>query len=519
MAELKLKGPVGFTGRTDGDKVKNNPADVDLVRNMLIANGIKVAPGTKCDAGLIKAITTYQKKIGFKTPDQVIDPGGKTIKKLAPKYVAQQKKVDALKTVTVKYKGKDHHLSEEQYNKARTNIFKRTERYVKTLVSQHKFNLSVVKEYEESAKFSNDFMMAAAQFVIMKVGRVKYPNAGLVSKSVAAVAALEKAHKAKDLKAFDAAFPAAQNAVAAFDRDIQRFLNELIGKADTVIFVAKVTKAVAFGVVAAMAVPVAVGAVGPGVAAAVLAGVGASVIESAATELGKHLAGQKVTVMQSVGNVLIDGTVGGVTAGVGSKLKVASSFTDDIALKVAPKMASKIPGVTAKQLQPVISRYLKGTGQSLVNSSASEATKMIGEMAKSGKSPSSKDFENAAQSIVVSTIIGGPMQNISSFQKKVAYHNEITVKNKVIPTLTKRIISKRKTGHVLNVQQTDRIFKAIQKPLMKDTLERTLFHSDGTQSPEQLLKIAEQQVMRDKALQSQLEKMIDAELSAMEKAK
>ena len=30
MAELKLKGPVGFTGRTDGDKVKNNPADVDL---------------------------------------------------------------------------------------------------------------------------------------------------------------------------------------------------------------------------------------------------------------------------------------------------------------------------------------------------------------------------------------------------------------------------------------------------------------------------------------------------------
>ena len=519
MAEIKLKGPVGFTGRKSGDKVKNNPADVDLIRNMLIANGVKVAPGNKCDAGLIKAITTYQKKIGFKTPDQVIDPGGKTIKKLAPKYAAQQKKVEALKAVTIKYKGKEHHLSEAQYLAARNSIFKRTERYVKTLVSQHKFNLSVVKEYEESAKFSNDFMMAAAQFVIMKVGRVKYPNAALVSKSISAVAALEKAHKSKDLKAFDTTFPAAQEAVAAFDRDIQRFLNELIGKADTVIFVAKVTKAVAFGVVAAMAVPVAVGAVGPGVAAAVLAGVGAAVVESAATELGKHLAGQKVTVMQSAKAVIVDGTVGGVTAGVGSKFKIASSFTDDIAVKLAPKMASKIPGVTAKQLQPVIGRYLKGSGQALINSSASEATKVIGEMAKSGKSPTNKDFEKAAQSIIASTLIGGPMENISGFQKKVIYHNEITVKNKIIPTLTKRVISKRKSGHVLSVQQTERIFKAVEKPILKNTVERALFHTDGTQSPEQLLKSAEAQLNRDKALHKHIEKLIEAELNAMEKAK
>src|SRR6056297_1369488 len=129
----RLKAPVGVFGprETEGDPVRNAPADVELVRRMLKANGFNVPQGSKVDAGLIKAIHHMQKKAGIRNPDGVVDPGKRTFKAMLPKYEAALKAGEVGETVAkpvpmkkIVWKGKELLLTEKDYEKAKADIFK-----------------------------------------------------------------------------------------------------------------------------------------------------------------------------------------------------------------------------------------------------------------------------------------------------------------------------------------------------------------------------------------------------------
>ena len=63
----------------------NHKSDVQLVQEALNKHGFKTSVDGSCGAQTIKAITEFQRMLGFRKPDARVDPGGKTWQKLQAK--------------------------------------------------------------------------------------------------------------------------------------------------------------------------------------------------------------------------------------------------------------------------------------------------------------------------------------------------------------------------------------------------------------------------------------------------
>ena len=87
MANVKipnLSGAVGQNPRPKkGKPVKNAPADVKLIQDLLNGSGIKSPATGKMDKKTVEAIKKFQtNKLKFKYPDGVVDVGQKSYKAL-----------------------------------------------------------------------------------------------------------------------------------------------------------------------------------------------------------------------------------------------------------------------------------------------------------------------------------------------------------------------------------------------------------------------------------------------------
>ena len=373
MSDVKISAPVGLSPRkSQGDPVKNKAKDVVLVRKMLSANGIGPLGDSKSmDSGLLKAIKVFQKKIGFKYPDMVVDPGGKTAKALKPKYEKQKREEAKIVMYEVKFRGKKLLVTAKDYDKLVKDVFKRLDGYTKSLIGMHKNAIETHQDYLDTAMLKDGVLNAFTQVLIIKVGSVKWPDMKIVIRSIKASGALERAIASKDLTMLEKALPEAENAINAFNAEILRFLKDFTGSAQTTATVLAVTSATCFAVVGALAAPALVTGAGMSAGtAAVTSGASVSILQSASQELGKHASGQKVTAWGSVKAIVIDGTIGGLTAGIGNKIPLG--FTDKMGKALAPKLASKVPFMTGKQLEKFIANYLAGAGQETIKSAIGE---------------------------------------------------------------------------------------------------------------------------------------------------
>ncbi|MGC1502649.1 MAG: hypothetical protein WA782_00750, partial [Sulfitobacter sp.] len=258
MSDVKLTAPVGLSPReSDGKPVKNKPADVLLVRQMLEANKIgPLGDSKKVDAGLLKAIEKYQKKIGMKKPDQVIDPGGRTILALKPKYVKAVKDAAKEPRVQVKFRGKVIECTQKEFAAVKKDVIANLTPYMKSLISNHKNAMSTYEDYLDTAMMKDGLLNAVAQVIIIETGGVSMPKNKLALKSISAAGKLERAISSKDLALIETALPEAEKAINAFQADLLRFLREFTGSAQTTVVVLGVTSAVCFAVVGALAAPV-----------------------------------------------------------------------------------------------------------------------------------------------------------------------------------------------------------------------------------------------------------------------
>ena len=509
MPAAKLSAPVGLSPRTSkGAPVKNKPVDVALVREMLNANGIgPVGDKPSMDKGLLKAIAAFQKKIGFKNPDQVIDPGGKTVKALVGKYNALKREEAKIVMVQVKYRGKTLDLTPDDHEKMVNEVFGKLKNYMNSLIRNHKFCMKTYESYLDTAQLKDGLLNAVANAIIMKAGGVKYPKQAIVFRSMKATSNLQVAISSKDLTMLDKALPEAEVAINAYNAEIQRFLADFTGSAQTTATVLTVTSGVCFAVVGALAAPVLVTGAGmSATTAAVTSGASVSVLQSATQELGKHASGQKLTVWDSVQAVAIDGTIGALTAGIGNKIPLG--FCDKMGKALAPKIAARVPFMATKQLEKFISNYLAGSGQEAIKGAINEAVKLVGSMAKSGKVPTEKEFDAAVESVLYSLLLGGMVKNLGSFQKKFAYKHKDALKGQIFDSRLAKLAKGNEIPNTLKAKMWADVYNKISDGAMKAGYHEVYSRATGGESEKQLTDMAINAMLKDKGLQ----KIIDREI-------
>jgi len=520
MAE-KLKAPVGLSPRSSqGDTVRNNPDDVTLLRLMLRANGYNVPEGSMMDAGLLKAIAAVQKKAGFKTPDQVVDPGGKTFAALSSKFEAAKKALEAeeakIVMVKVRYQGKDLLLTPEDFEAMKAQVFKKLENYIKSIIRSHKNNLDTFEHYLDIAQIKQGYMQAITHALIMSVGRVKYPASSISGASIKAVGALERAVSSRDLVLLDKALPEAEHAVNAFTNEVQRFLSDFAGSAYATGTVLKVTSAVCFTVVAALGGGILVKGGMTVAKAAASTGAAVGVLNSATSELGKVASGQDVSLFDSIWKVTVSGVIGALTGGVGSKIPLG--FVEKMAGRVAPMLASKIPGLTAKQMTPVITNFLTSSGQETIKTAVGEGIGLIGKIATTGKAPTEKDFDDAVQKVLLSLLTAGLVRNLATFQKKWAYDSRATLEGKIFPdVLSKLMKGKGNTlPPVIRAKLWADVWNKVSDQVIQGGLEAALNSNSGDYDAAKLTNEATKAIEKD----AKIRKLIEVEMEkAMKKHK
>lgn len=515
MGTVTLSAPVGLNPRqSQGKAVKNKAADVALVRKMLEANGIgRLGEAGTMDKGLLKAIAAYQKKVGFKTPDQVVDPGGRTFKALSPKYAKLLKAQEKQVMVEVKYRGKVLQLTPQDHEKMVGEVFKKLDGYMKSLIRNHKGCLETYEHYLDVAQMKDGVLNAVAQAIIITAGSVKMPSSKIVGNSIRATGALERAIISRNLTMLDTALPEAEKAINAFNAEIRRFLKDFTGSAQTTATVLSVTSATCFAVVGALAAPVLVTGAGMSAsAAAVTSGASVGILKSGAEELGKHASGQKLTVWDSIWAVAVDGTIGGLTAGIGSKIPLG--FCDKMAKAVAPRLASKVPFLAGKQLETFISNYLAGSGQETIKAAIGEGVKLVGIMMKSGKVPKEKDFDAAVEAVIYAALLGGLVKNLGSFQKKFAYKHKDVLQGQILPERFAKLAKNNTIPKTLQVKLWADVMNKVSDEALKAGHHEVYSRATGKESEKQLTDMATRAMLKDKGLQ----RLIDAELKkAMKK--
>lgn len=516
MSSAKLTAPVGQSPRpSQGDDVKNKPEDVLLVRKMLEANKIgPLGTSNKMDAGLLKAIGAFQKKSGFKNPDKVIDPGGRTFTALLPAYkkqLAEEEKAAKEPMVEVKYRGKTIYCTPKEYEAVKADVIKRLTPYMTSLLKNHDNALDTYTHYLDVAQMKDGVLNAVAQVIIIKAGSVKMPNNKLCLASIKASGKLQRAMMSKDLKLIDEALPQAEIAIGAFSNDLLRFLKEFTGSAETTATVLMISSAACFAVVGALAAPVLVTAGGMSAGgAAVASGAGVGVLQSASQELGKHASGQKVTAWQSIQSIVIDGTVGGLTGGIGSKIPLG--FCDDAAKWVAPKLASKVAFLSGPQLQKFLTNYLAGSGQEVIKTVLGEAVKEVGRIMKTGKAPTEKEFEAIVTSILYSALLGGVIKNLGGFQKKWAYKNREILQGQIFPDRLAKLAKGNDIPNVLKAKLWAEVANKVSDEALKIGYGAIVSSATGKESEAQMVDLAAKAAQKDKALISLIDKELEKAL-------
>jgi len=498
MAVVKLSAPVGLATRTDdGPAVRNKSADVIVLRKMLSANGGgELGETGSVDAGLLKALEKYQRKIGMKKPDQIVDPGGKTEKALFPKYSKAVKEAEKVIMVKVRWKGQDLMMTEKDHARMQQEIFKNLDGYIKSLVKGHKLNLKTFQDYLDTAQLKDGIMNAVAQAIIMTAGSVKYPDSKVVGKSISAMGALERAVMSKDLKALNTALPEAERALRAFDAEVLRFLNDFIGSAKTTGTVCNVTSGVAFGIVGVLATPVLVTAAGMSAATATVVSAGSvAVVQSSAQELGKHASGKKLTAWDSVKSVAFG--------------KQAASY-------FSGKLAANVTMLSSKKAEELLVKYFLGAGQETLKSAISEGAKMMGNMAKTGKVPTEKDFNAAVMGIVAGGAFGGMVSSLSKFNKSWTYKNKALLTDKMLPERFAKLAKSNDIPATIRAKIWADVLGKVEGEAGKAGFNAVVGSMKGDEKSTALEKQAEKALLKDRQIQT----LVDKEMKkAMKKYK
>lgn len=443
MNAIKLSAPVGKSPRKgEGKPVKNNASDVELVRKMLNANGYpKLNINTKADGALFRLIGAFQKSIGIKEPDEIIDPGGRTFNALLPKYKVVLDKPpaeppkDLPKLYEFSYLGRKYLITERDLKSARAAAIKALEPLVMGRVRMGVTYFQMYTKILERANIRNDFLDALVHSYIVPKGKI--PKSKTATKAGNANNGLLVAYRSGDTANLSKALIEWEDAVPAFEAEIIEYHKELQAGALTAMKVIKVSRMVSFTILAAVAAPhLAAGSFLSTNSAIAVSAVTAKVIQSAAEELEKKAGGEKVTWSSGVMNVSLDGIIGTLTQGLLSKID--GSLITRMANRLAPEMARRLHGISEAQLNPFLREYLKGSGKEILKSGSEQVLNIMGDMAKTGRAPTAKMVEDGFKDTLYSALTSGLLKNLVDFEASWDGESQSVLTKTIMPDVMKK---------------------------------------------------------------------------------
>ncbi len=520
MAIKTLKAAVGIPSKAgNGRLVKNSASDVIILRRMLVANGYGVPEDGKFDAKLGAVIKQAQKKSGVPT-DGVVVPGDKTSKALVTKYMVAEKAAANVKMLTFKVGGKTYEVLEKDYKKTVDKIFKTLETPTRRLIGQVDMTMERYKFYLDVAQNKEGIAMALTQASIMFIGRVDFPSDRKMIKALDARNALERSLRSKDLKAYCAAMRTAETDINAFVYDFRAYVQKMESRGSDIQGVVGVVKTSSFMAVEILAVPVVMTYTRlPPDKAYLASKTAVAGIESMAEDLGKHIAGQKVSVSGSLGRASYAMAKELVLGWCGGKLKFEGKLLTRMMSVIGPAVGKALPFLPKDVAARFVSRYIQGFSEATMKGILDGVVKAVEIWIKKGRTPSKAEIEKLFDDLVQQAVLGGLTKNLGKFNTKWATDHQNILRHKMVPMAFKKIDNKNLITDPQRQLLIKKIMSKLQGKALNAGYDKVFEGATGQESGNALVSMAEDALRNDRKIAAEIDAMITAELKALAKAR
>ncbi|SEJ64035.1 Putative peptidoglycan binding domain-containing protein [Cribrihabitans marinus] len=533
---LKLSAPVGDKNRiTKPDPrkpnqkfkpVQNKPADVELVRLMLKANGYTVEVNGKCDAALIKMIRDFQrKKLGFKKPDGIVDPGMQTWSAGLTRLSAMVSADAKVEVYEVQENGKTKYVSKSEYEAGVKALKREILSKAKMMMSEAESWEDFCNEVERTRQAQDGLMNALVEFAVSTVNdKTDPPWSAILDAS--SQASLLKSYTDRSAPDWKKVYAQDQKATKAYNKGVKAFKGFIKARIDTagsMIGKLEVVRDTSFAVVEAYMTArlVATKGMSPAKAHGVAAA-STEALKSGAGQFGEYLAGNNVTLDGAAKKVFIDSFIAGLAGAAGGKLtdKLAAGLADDLLKAAMPKLSKQISKKAAKAF---FEKFLKSkAGQAMVTEALKEVIGLAKPMIEKGRPPNSKEIKSAVAKVMTAGIVShAAFKSLESFSTNCASGLSKYLKDSLVPGVMKGTVKSDLTSKYgadlaekFITMHGAEIYGDIAGQLAGKSVGKyadgVVNGADGTQSAAALQKLANEQMRKDLELRKKIHKMIMA---------
>ncbi|WIY23383.1 peptidoglycan-binding protein [Parasedimentitalea psychrophila] len=533
---LKLSAAVGDKKRitkpdpkTDKGKfanVKNLPADVELVRLMLRANGYTIEVHAKCDAGLIAMIRDFQKKkLGFKKPDGIVDPGGRTWGAGLAKLAAQVSADAKIEVYQVTEGGKTKFVSKAEYEAGEKALKHEMLSKANMMYNQAEAWTEFCTDVEQTRQSSDGFMMALAEFTVSMVNDKTDPpwNKILEARSQASILRSTIDRAKPDWVKVLKQDKKATKAYMAGGKAFHKFIDERISTASKIVGGLEIVRDTAFTVVEAYVTAKLIVTKGMSPAKAnAIAAASTEALKSGAGQFGEYAAGNKVTWDSAAKKVFIDSFIAGLAGAAGGKLGAALSkgLAGKLAAKVLPKLSGKI---SQKVGTAFFTRFLTSkAGEAMVVTALKETIGLFKPAIEKGRPPNSKEIKEAvAKTLSAGILTHASFKALESFTTHLPAATETflakTLSPKVMAGMRKDLVKlyDEDTVNRLIAKHGDEMYMKVADMLGGKIVDKAAVEaingSDGSQSAKVMQKLANESMRKDADLRKRIEAIIKSE--------
>ncbi|MEO9574166.1 MAG: peptidoglycan-binding domain-containing protein [Tateyamaria sp.] len=537
---LAIAAPVGDKNRiTKADKkgekfkpVANKADDVKMVQLFLIANGFSVPLDGKVNAGMIKAIRAFQKSAcGFKKPDGIVDPGGRTWKagfaKLKAKHDANMKEL--ANRVEIKEGGKVKYVTIKEFEKQQAKMLRKFSDRADGLISQADVWEDFCKDAEKTMLGADGFMMQMTEFTVRWANNKAEPPWGAIhaawieAKSLKSLTTSSKPNWEKISAQETKAVKAHNKGVKAF----KTYINARIGTASVFAGSLEIVSDTAFAVVEVYATAQIViqskGKIKP-YEAQILASVAVQGVKTSANQVGEVLAGNNVTFEGAAKKVALDMFFAGAASAITGKLgpAMAKKFAGDFSVQMFSKLGTnKIP---KEAIDKLITKFLKsGAGQAYMENMAKETFMLLKTGIEKGK-VTGKDFQDAFFKAATAGLLNGTFgKAISKFNadrpNRTAQVVGKLVHSKYLkgsPDMLRKLYPDEANLTMVLVKHGPDIAKNISEKVSGKITETAILaavdKASGTENEKQLGNLYDAELRKSKALHDELDKLMKSEV-------
>ena len=337
---------------------------------MLVANGFPCTIDGKCTAVTIKGIRAFQKSAcGFKKPDGIIDPGGKSWKaglsKLQARDAANRQILANLVIITEG--GKEKNITRKEFDRREKEALKAVLDKANMMYGQAESQLNFCAEAERTMQGADGVMNQLTEFAVRWASDKANPPYGPIRKSSSEALTLQNLAKASkpDWNKIHKQENKTVRAYNAGTKAFQGYIDARIATASAIVGRLEVVRETSFAVVEAYATArlIATRGMSPAKANAIAAA-STEAMKSSSGQFGEFLAGSNVTWSSSAKKIAMDTAFAGAAGFIGGKMSAGMSkkFCGDFVVKLTPKLNLKyfpkdgIEKFTAGFLNPDYSR-------------------------------------------------------------------------------------------------------------------------------------------------------------------